>query len=134
MVMNKTILGVAALLGTLAVILGAMGAHALKSQIIPESLNSFQTGVQYQMYHALFLLFIGGNKQLINRHKKEIFAIVLAGVCCFSGSIYLITTSAITGIDFKPFAWITPIGGVFLLLGWILLGIRVLKYGKTVNS
>jgi uncharacterized membrane protein YgdD (TMEM256/DUF423 family) len=123
--MNKTIIGTAAILGMLAVILGALGAHALKTWLTAEALTSFRTGVQYQMYHALFLLFVGGNKLLSNKHKKEIFTVIVAGVCCFSGSIYLLTTSEITGINFKPFGWITPIGGLFLIMGWVLLVLRV---------
>ena len=122
MVKNKTIIGTGAVLGTLAVIFGAMGAHTLKTWLSADALTSFTTGVQYQIYHALFLLYVGASNLLTNRNKKVIFIVILAGVCCFSGSIYLLTTSEITGINFKPFAWITPIGGSFLILGWILLG------------
>jgi uncharacterized membrane protein YgdD (TMEM256/DUF423 family) len=128
--MNKTIVGTSALLGMLAVIFGALGAHSLKTWLTPEALNSFRTGVEYQMYHALFLLYISESKLLTKRFKKEIFTVILTGVFCFSGSIYLLTTSEITGINFKPFAWITPIGGVFLILGWALLGFRVFALKK----
>lgn len=121
MVMNKTILSTAASLGLLAVVLGALGAHALKSQINADALSSYQTGVQYQMYHALFLLFLALLKPVQETRRKFIFGLVLAGVLMFSGSIYLLSTSEITGINFRPFGWITPIGGLMLILGWGVL-------------
>ncbi|MFM1878618.1 MAG: hypothetical protein RLZZ241_1484 [Bacteroidota bacterium] len=127
--MNKTILKTASALGLLAVIFGALGAHALKSQINSEALNSFQTGVQYQMYHALFLLFLGILKSIPDLWRKRIFNMVFAGVLLFSGSIYMLSTSEITGINFKPFGWITPIGGFLLIMGWSLL----LYWGATAE-
>ena len=96
--MNKTIVGTGAGLGLLAVVLGALGAHALRDQLDPTSLGSYLTGVQYQMYHALFLLFLGLNERLPERDRKGIFRLIVAGVLCFSGSIYALSTSALSGI------------------------------------
>lgn len=124
--MNKTILVTAGILAGLSVILGAMGAHALKVLIGPDALESFQTGVQYQMYHALFLLFLGNFLKIKEQYRKQIFLLMVTGVCCFSGSIYLLSTAAITGINFKPFAFITPVGGMLLIGGWILFVVRML--------
>ena len=112
---------VAALMGITAIILGAFGAHALKKQLTVEQLGSFETGVKYQMYHALFLLFLGMNTFLNEKVKKTVFQLVIFGVFFFSGSIYLLTTKAITGVDFKFIGIVTPIGGVLLIMAWSVL-------------
>jgi len=112
---------VAALMGITAIILGAFGAHALKKQLSVEQLESFETGVKYQMYHALFLLFLGMNTFLNEKVKKVVFQLVVFGVFFFSGSIYLLTTKAITGVDFKFIGIVTPIGGVLLIMAWSVL-------------
>ncbi len=116
--MEKKILLAACLLGFLAIIFGAFGAHALKKTLTPDQLNSFETGVKYQMYHALFLLFIGLTQMITLKEKAIVFYLVLVGILFFSGSIYILTTSAITGIKSKIFGPITPIGGLFLILSW----------------
>ena len=119
--MERKITSVAALLGITAIILGAFGAHALKKQLSVEQLGSFETGVKYQMYHALFLLFLGMNTFLNEKVKKTVFQLVIFGVFFFSGSIYLLTTKAITGVDFKFIGIVTPIGGVLLIMAWSVL-------------
>jgi uncharacterized membrane protein YgdD (TMEM256/DUF423 family) len=119
--MERKITSVAALMGITAIILGAFGAHALKKQLSVEQLGSFETGVKYQMYHALFLLFLGMNTFLNEKVKKTVFQLVIFGVFFFSGSIYLLTTKAITGVDFKFIGIITPIGGVLLIMAWSVL-------------
>jgi len=119
--MERKITSVAALMGITAIILGAFGAHALKKQLSVEQLGSFETGVKYQMYHALFLLFLGMNTFLNEKVKKTVFQLVIIGVFFFSGSIYLLTTKAITGVDFKFIGIVTPIGGVLLMMAWSVL-------------
>jgi len=119
--MERKITSVAALMGITAIILGAFGAHALKKQLSVEQLGSFETGVKYQMYHALFLLFLGMNTFLNENLKKTVFQLVIFGVFFFSGSIYLLTTKAITGVDFKFIGIVTPIGGVLLIMAWSFL-------------
>ncbi len=119
--MERKITSVAALMGITAIILGAFGAHALKKQLSVEQLGSFETGVKYQMYHALFLLFLGINTFLNEKVKKTVFQLVVFGVFFFSGSIYLLTTKAITGVDFKFIGIVTPIGGVLLIMAWSVL-------------
>jgi uncharacterized membrane protein YgdD (TMEM256/DUF423 family) len=119
--MERKITSVAALMGITAIILGAFGAHALKKQLSVEQLESFETGVKYQMYHALFLLFLGMNTFLNEKVKKVVFQLVVFGVFFFSGSIYLLTTKAITGVDFKFIGIVTPIGGVLLIMAWSVL-------------
>lgn len=118
--MNKTICAVGALYGMLAVILGAYGAHALKTVLTPEAITTFETGVKYQMYHALLLLFLGVNKTTI-KHIKLIFVCVALGVLLFSGSIYLLATNSLTSFNANSIALVTPIGGTLLIFGWFLL-------------
>ncbi|WP_420592870.1 DUF423 domain-containing protein [Robiginitalea biformata] len=125
--MNKTIVIAGAALGLTGVALGALGAHALREQLEPVALESFQTGVRYQMYHALFLLFLGVERTLGEGTRKWIFRFILGGTLCFSFSIYLLSTSGITGWDFSSIGWVTPVGGVLLLTGWGLLLYRVFR-------
>lgn len=116
--MEKKIILTACAFGFLAIILGAFGAHALKKILNPDQLNSFETGVKYQMYHALFLLFVGINSFNTLKEKIIIFYLTVVGVLFFSGSIYILTTSNITGIKSKIFGPITPIGGLLLIISW----------------
>lgn len=130
--MDKTIIGTATILGLLSIILGAFGAHALKEVLTAEQLVSFETGVRYQMYHALFLLFVGTTSFLSAKQKKNVFWLTLIGVLFFSGSIYLLATQSISGINFKFLGPITPIGGLFLIIAWIVLFLSIIRQ-KTVN-
>ena len=116
--MEKKILLAACTLGFLAIIFGAFGAHALKKILTIEQLNSFETGVKYQMYHALFLLFIGATQIITLKEKTIVFYLTLTGVLFFSGSIYVLTTNGLTGIKSKLIGPITPIGGLLLILSW----------------
>ena len=116
--MEKKILLVACALGFLAIIFGAFGAHTLKKTLTIEQLNSFETGVKYQMYHALFLLFIGVTQIITLKEKTVVFYLTLTGVLLFSGSIYALTTNGLTGIKSKLIGPITPIGGLLLILSW----------------
>lgn len=117
--MEKKILITGAVLGVTAIILGAFGAHALKKVLNAEQLVSFETGVRYQMYHALFLLFLGNLSLLTLKEKSVIFYLAIVGVVLFSGSIYLLSTSGITGLKTKILGPITPIGGLFLIISWL---------------
>ena len=119
--MDKKIISTAALLGIIAITLGAFGAHALKKTLSLDQLVTFETGVRYQMYHALFLFYIGLIRDLSQKTKKTIYYLVLSGVLLFSGSIYLLATNDLTAFDFKTIGFITPIGGVLLILGWVVL-------------
>jgi len=117
-------------MGMIAIILGAFGAHALKKYLTIEELGTFETGVKYQMYHALFLLFLGVTSFLEEKAKKSILQLVIFGVIFFSGSIYLLATKTITGINFKPIGIITPIGGALLILAWSILLRKVFQKKK----
>lgn len=125
--MKKKILITAAFFGLTAIILGAFGAHALKKLLTPESLASFEIGVRYQMYHALFLLFLGSTDAISDRIKQQAFFSIILGVIFFSGSIYLLSTEAITSINIRSFALITPLGGLLLMLGWVFLLLGIFR-------
>jgi uncharacterized membrane protein YgdD (TMEM256/DUF423 family) len=119
--MTKKIITTASILGALAIILGAFGAHALKKVLSAEQLITFETGVRYQIYHALFLLFISNVTTLSEKSKKAILLLVQLGVVFFSGSIYLLATNNLTTFDFKVIGFITPIGGALLIAAWCVL-------------
>lgn len=119
--MDKRIISTGAIFGMLAIILGAFGAHALKKVLSIEELSTFETGVKYQMYHALFLLFIGMNDKIVQKTKKTIYYLVVFGVIFFSGSIYLLATNNITSFDFKIIGFVTPLGGLLLISAWAVL-------------
>jgi len=127
--MNKMILIKGAVLGMIAVLGGAFGAHALKEVLSPEHLASFQTGVRYQMIHAVVLLFLF---LLLNQFESKQFKIatnlIFWGVILFSGSIYILTLKNIIGIEALKFAGpITPIGGVLIISGWLSIVLGGLK-------
>ncbi|EGV42146.1 DUF423 domain-containing protein [Bizionia argentinensis JUB59] len=125
--MDKKMLILGSFLGLTAVILGAFGAHGLKALILPEQITTFETGVRYQMYHALFLLVVGSLSSIDEKTKKVVFYLVLGGVLLFSGSIYGLATNNLTGFNFKSVGFITPIGGLLLIISWFLLLLKFLK-------
>lgn len=125
--MNKRILITAALLGATSVIIGAFGAHGLKTLISVEAQQTFETGVRYQMYHALLLLFVGGSTLVQKKFKKWVYYLISIGVLFFSGSIYGLSTNMLTTFNFKSIAFITPLGGFLLILAWSILIINFLK-------
>jgi uncharacterized membrane protein YgdD (TMEM256/DUF423 family) len=125
--MDKKLVSTGAIFGMIAIILGAFGAHALKEVLSIESLSTFETGVKYQMYHALLLIFLGTLKELSEKAKRTIYNLVVLGVIFFSGSIYLLATKSLTSFDFKPLGIITPIGGLLLILAWGVLFYTIAK-------
>lgn len=108
---------IASMSGMLAVILGAFGAHGLEKLVDAKMLQRFHTGVEYQFYHSLALLFISILYKLI-KNKYVVYAgyAFLLGMVLFSGSLYLYV---LTGI--KGFALVTPLGGLSFIVGWGLL-------------
>ncbi|MGA1227679.1 MAG: DUF423 domain-containing protein, partial [Tamlana sp.] len=110
--MNKKILITGAFLGVLSIILGAFGAHGLKQLITPEAIQTFETGVRYQMYHAILLLFVGNTTFIRSKTKYVMSYLIVFGVLFFSGSIYGLATNSLTIFDFKTIGFITPIGGL----------------------
>lgn len=119
--MNKKITAFASLLGILGIILGAFGAHALKKLLSIEQLTTFETAVKYQIYHALFLLFVAASTCITEKVKKLILNLTIIGIFLFSGSIYLLATMPITRLNFKVIGVATPIGGLVLIGAWGVL-------------
>lgn len=121
------LLSIAALSGLFSVALGAFAAHGLKGRVAENLLSAFQTGVQYQFYHTLALVLL---VVLYRQFQQSLllwsYGFMLAGIICFSGSLYML---ALTGIKF--FGPITPLGGVFFMIGWVILLIASLKLGNS---
>lgn len=132
--MNKTIFGIGILFGVLSVILGAFGAHGLEQLIDANAIMTFETGVRYQMYHALFLLILANTKFLPELHKNAIFYLIVMGTILFSFSIYFLATNTLTSFDFKKIALLTPLGGTLLIFGWILLAYRVFINNRSLSK
>jgi len=115
----------ASILGGLAVILGAFGAHALKKILSEDQLKSFETGVKYQMYHTIVLLIIGFNFNLETASEKYMVYSFMAGILLFSFSIYGLAISSAKNKKLRFLGPITPLGGLFLIIGWSLLGYSI---------
>ena len=125
----KNILIKGAILGMLAVLGGAFGAHALKEVLTPEHLVSYQTGIRYQLIHAVVLLFLFLlTLKFTNKQFKIAANLIFWGVILFSGSIYILTLRNIIGLEVLKFAGpITPIGGLLIISGWVMLIIGGMK-------
>jgi uncharacterized membrane protein YgdD (TMEM256/DUF423 family) len=125
----KLFLILGTLLAGLAVALGAFGAHGLKKLVDADTVSIYQTGVQYQMYHALALIVVG---ILIQRGENALMHYAgfffIAGIVCFSGSLYLLSSFRAINKAVPGFVYpITPLGGILFILGWILLLFALLK-------
>ncbi|MFC5048043.1 DUF423 domain-containing protein [Aquimarina hainanensis] len=125
--MNKAILITGVVAGMLAVILGAFGAHGLKKIVDLAAVDSFNTGVRYQMYHAIVLLVLGSMSKIEEQRKKSIFYLFTMGMVLFSGSIYLLVVDQSLGIDLSGIGFVTPIGGSLLIVGWFLFLRAIIK-------
>lgn len=118
--MCRALVAAGAVLGLLAVALGAFGAHAIRDHISADRMAIYQTGVQYHLAHALAILLVAQMADRLN--TRAVGWLWVAGVVIFSGSLY---TLAITGI--RVLGAITPIGGVCFLVGWALLAARAIR-------
>ncbi len=127
--MQKIFLIIGTILGGLSVALGAFGAHGLKKIVSAETVATYQTGVQYQMYHALALILVGLlSEKIASGFINYAGLFFLGGIVLFSGSLYLIVSMyAMNKTVPTPIGIITPIGGLFFILGWVLLLIGILK-------
>lgn len=125
--MHKGFIRTAAILGLLAVILGAFGAHGLQQIVPAKDVATFETGVRYQFYHAFGLLAIGILfEKFPSRLLKYAGNCFIIGVVLFSGSLYalaLLKASMNTGLG--PIGIVTPIGGLFFIAGWACLFLGV---------
>ena len=126
--MKQIVLIVGAFYGMLSVILGALGAHALKKILPATKLESFEIGVKYMMYHALLLLIIGFFLDFTTGLEKNIARCIMFGCLFFSGSIYLLSFSEKISLPTKVLGPITPFGGLLMILGWAMLVFYFFKY------
>lgn len=110
-----------ALLGMLAVLLGAFGSHRLKMVLSADQLGSFETGVRYQFYHALLLLILGFNLEFNSPLQHSMAWCFVLGTFLFSFSIYLLCLLSAQGRKIPMLGLVTPLGGLLLVSGWSLL-------------
>lgn len=118
---------VACLYGFTAIIIGAFGAHALKKKFSPQQMESFETGVKYQMYHALLLLILSFNLGFTTTVEQLISLLIGVGILLFSFSIYGLCMSGASGNKWKWLGPVTPLGGMCLAAGWALLFYHFIK-------
>jgi uncharacterized membrane protein YgdD (TMEM256/DUF423 family) len=121
--MHKNFAVTAAVLGMLAVVLGAFAAHGLRSQIAETQVANFETGVRYQFMHALALLVLAFQRDKLDSRLYRLAGwLWVIGVFLFSGSLYLLACRDL--LDIRHWTWlgpITPIGGVGFVAGWAIL-------------
>jgi len=124
---SKTILLLGAVLGGLAVALGAFGAHALKSQLSEAMLGVYETGIKYHAWHATVLLFLGLVSVLSQDANWRLAAtLIAAGTLLFSGSLYALALGGPRWLG--P---VTPLGGLLLIAGWITIAIAAWSFRFT---
>lgn len=126
--MNKKIILVASLLGALAVILGAFGAHGLDGKVSAYHIETWKTANQYHFYHTFALLFLSTFSRAKTYSIKVSFIAFLIGIFFFSGSLYTLSIREITGFGNPSILGpITPLGGLSFIIGWIALFVAALK-------
>jgi len=126
--MNRRIILTASFFGAVAVILGAFGAHSLKNVLSADQLAIWTKGIEYQFYHTFALLFLSTFARFRTKLVDLSYICFTAGIVLFSGSLYLLATRDITHIGFMNIIGpITPLGGLLLVSGWVLLFLGALK-------
>jgi uncharacterized membrane protein YgdD (TMEM256/DUF423 family) len=123
--MNENVIIIGGIFGFSAILLGAFGAHLLKKKLNLQQLQSFETGVKYQMYHAIVLLILGFQLPITSTINNYIVYAFIIGTVLFSFSIYALVLLSANNKKLKFLGPITPLGGLFLALGW---GLLVYKY------
>ncbi|MFI5153052.1 MAG: DUF423 domain-containing protein [Chitinophagales bacterium] len=126
--MNKSFLTIGAILGALAVALGAFASHGLKSFFPAESMNIFETGVRYQFYHVFAIFTVAFLEEKFPKSRLIHWAgnCFIVGIILFSGSLYLLAAlKAKDASGFEAIGIVTPIGGLLFIVGWFLLFIGV---------
>ncbi len=119
--MKNLTLIIGGIYGLLSVILGAFGAHEFKKILSVERLESFETGVRYQIYAAFFLLIVGYILKFETSSEKWISILMIAGAFLFSVSIYFLSFQDYWGVNLKFLGPITPLGGLFMIISWGML-------------
>lgn len=122
--MKELVFIIGGIYGALAVVFGAFGAHALKKSFTTEQLKSFEIGVKYQMYHALILILSGIIFPFLETMQVVMAWCFIAGTLLFSFSIYGLCWSASRNNKIRLLGPITPLGGLLLIVGWILFTVN----------
>lgn len=120
--MNKN-MSIAAALGAIAVILGAFASHSLQETLTQDALKGTETAIRYQLYHVFIVLILNLYTGFSEKIKERISLVFFFGILLFSGSIYAIYLGGIPG---KSIWFITPLGGLLLIVGWLWLSIAFL--------
>lgn len=126
--MKQLILVIASIYGMLAIILGALGSHAFKKILSVDKLASFEIGVRYQMYHAIVLLVLGLFLSFDTSIEKWSAICLIVGTLLFSFSIYFLSFAEHWNINLRFLGPITPLAGLFMIIGWGLLIVYFVKY------
>lgn len=119
--MKQIVLIIGGVYGILSIILGAFGAHAFKSLLTADKLESFEVGVRYQMYHAILLLVLGFFLNFETSIERWSAWNLIIGTFLFSFSIYFLAFSEYWSLNLKFLGPITPLGGLLMIIGWALL-------------
>lgn len=126
--MNKQIILTASFFGLTAVILGAFGAHGLEGKISDYHLGTWKTANQYHFYHTLALLFLSTFSRAKNASIRISFFAFVIGILLFSGSLYLLSVRSLLGLEnFRLLGPITPLGGLFFIVGWVGLFVAAVR-------
>lgn len=125
--MNRNITIIGVILISISIILGAFGAHPLKEVLTAKQMASYDVGIRYQMYHGLGLLMIGLNSNKISESLRVVCWLLVLGTILFSGSIYLLSLQNVIGVKLSFLGPVTPIGGVLMITGWVLLLFKLIK-------
>jgi uncharacterized membrane protein YgdD (TMEM256/DUF423 family) len=123
---DKKLTVVAAFLVAATIALGAFGAHGLEQLVSVEEVATFETGVRYQMYHALALLILGFASVVPMRIRRQVFWFFIIGILLFSGSIYMLALNSLWSFDMSFLGPVTPVGGLLLIFGWLRLAFWLL--------
>lgn len=111
----------------LGVALGALGSHALSGKITQEALQSYMISIRYMLFHGIALLFLNALPFIEVSQKERIALLLVIGVFVFSGSILLLSTKAIHGLNLSWLGPVTPIGGLLLLGAWAYVSLLIGK-------
>ena len=126
--MNKRIILTGAVFGLIGVILGAFGAHGLEGRISDSSIKNWNTAVSYQFYHTFAILYLSSFSRAKNGLINFAYFSFVFGIFLFSGSLYLLSTRAMTGLSVSFLGPITPLGGLCFIVGWICLFVATVRH------
>ena len=129
-VFDKNIVVTASFLAAATIAMGAFGAHGLKNMVDAAALTTFETGIRYQMYHCLAILAVGLAPSIPEKIKKTVFWFFILGILLFSGSIYLLALNEVLPFNSAKIGFITPIGGLLFIIGWIWFAFKMLSLKK----